>query len=235
MDHLERYYTPDALARFCLDLLPWQIGIRVLEPHAGGGAFLRGMGSISEIATLDALDLDPKCWAHTVWAASGKASDSEQGGFSHPSPGPCRFQPWHDKELRRAAAVSNSSSTPLDPTERIGSWTRGVIESRFNRADFLSFDLEDRVYDRVVGNPPFSNAEDHVARALQVADECCFLLPVSRLDAGERVSFYRDIPLRKVWNLGERVWPGSRQIGFFWFDKRWKKPWWQTEVISWKY
>lgn len=200
-DHLERYYTPDALARFCLDLLPWQIGIRVLEPHAGGGAFLRGMGSISEIATLDALDLDPKCWAHTT---------------------------WHSKTSLRF---------PNDRTPGLhGRLSKvGMIESRFNRADFLSFDLEGRVYDRVVGNPPFSNAEDHVARALQVADECCFLLPVSRLDAGERVSFYRDIPLRKVWNLGERVWPGSRQIGFFWFDKRWKKPWWQTEVISWKY
>jgi hypothetical protein len=184
IDHLERYYTPDVLARFCLDLLPWTGIRRVLEPHAGGGAFLRGFGwkqandDALQHAQIEALDLDPRCWA---------------------------IQQWGE---RRGGSI--------------------------RRADFIHADLDGESWDRVIGNPPFSNAELHVDRGLGVAREVAFLLPVSRFDAGERVPFYQRIPLRKVWKLGERVWPGSRQIGFFWFDREWPHPWWQTEVVSWK-
>ena len=41
VDALERYYTPDDLAAFVVGLLPPVA--TVLEPHAGGGAFLRAL------------------------------------------------------------------------------------------------------------------------------------------------------------------------------------------------
>ena len=75
-----------------------------------------------------------------------------------------------------------------------------------------------RPYDRVIGNPPFSTAEAHVERALQVAAEVVYLLPVSRLETPSRQAYYASTPLRSVTLLGERVWPGSRQIGLFWWD-----------------
>lgn len=42
-DRLDRYYTPDALASALVALLPIAPGARVLEPHAGGGAFVRAL------------------------------------------------------------------------------------------------------------------------------------------------------------------------------------------------
>ena len=175
IDHLERYYTPDKLARFCLNLLPWEGIETVLEPHGGGGAFVRRFEHLvlPVKPKLHVLDLDNTCWVHRKW----------QG-------------------------------TPI-------------------LGNFLYHEPLPRV-DRIIGNPPFSNAEAHVDRGLEVSPQVCFLLPMSRFDAGERVPWYSKAPLRKVWALGERVWPGSRQIGFFWFDRDWPHPWWQTEVVSWK-
>lgn len=172
IDHLERYYTPDKLARFCLSLLPWEGIESVLEPHGGGGAFVRRFECLKIGAKLHVMDVDATCWAHKKW---------------------------------KGQAVLG---------------------------DFLTHPALPRV-DRVIGNPPFSSAEQHVERGLEVASEVCFLLPVSRFDAQERVPFYRDIPLRKVWKLGERVWPGSRQIAFFWFDVTWPHTWHQTEIVLW--
>lgn len=173
IDRLERYYTPDQLAHFCLNLLPWQDVGSVLEPHGGGGSFVRQFERLGLAADLHVLDIDPTCWVHQKW-----------------------------------------------PGETV-------------EADFLSFPDLPRV-DRVIGNPPFSNAEEHVDRGLGIASEVCFLLPMSRIDAQARTPWYINAPLRKVWALGERVWSGSRQIGFFWFDASWTHSWWQTEVVLWQ-
>jgi hypothetical protein len=54
---LDRYYTPDTLARQCLELHTWIEG-RVLEPHVGGGAFARALAEHKE-AELTVGDIDP--------------------------------------------------------------------------------------------------------------------------------------------------------------------------------
>ena len=53
-DALDRYYTPDEVAGKLVRELP--ISGRVLEPHVGGGAFLRAMPSGVEVT---AGDIDP--------------------------------------------------------------------------------------------------------------------------------------------------------------------------------
>lgn len=167
VDHLERYYTPDDLARFCVDLLPWD-GVRnVLEPHAGGGAFVRALEHRG--VPVFAMDVDAECWTLQ----------------------------------ERAATVGDflTSSAPL--------------------------------VDRVVGNPPFSNAEQHVDRGLEFAREVAFLLPMSRLDSARRSHWWQAAPLRHVWLIAERIWPGSRQCGFFWFDRAHSGP--PTfEIVRWR-
>ena len=168
-DALERHYTPDELAHFVLGLIP--AGYRtVLEPHAGGGAFLRALACRAEHLNVTALDIDPQCWS----VRTGRALH-------------CDF-------------------------------------SRFHVA--VPFDI-------AIGNPPFSNAEDQVDHALTVAQQVVFLLPFSRTETPERAAFYDSRPLRKVWVLAERVWPGSRQIAVFWFDATWTGT---TEVVftSWR-
>jgi predicted RNA methylase len=168
---LERVYTPDALAHRCCGLLPWGKGnMRVLEPHAGGGAFLRALDGYT--SRIHALDIDPTCWS--------------------------------------------------------------VRERNAGVADFLGTKMIRADYDRVVGNPPFDNAEQHVDRALSIAHEVAFLLPVSRWDAAERLQWWQDAPLRHVWLFAERVWPGSRQIGFFWFDRSFRGRAPTIEFTSWR-
>ena len=56
-DPLDRYYTPDDVARRCLELHTWMKG-DVLEPHAGGGAFVRALAEHRD-ARVFVGDLDP--------------------------------------------------------------------------------------------------------------------------------------------------------------------------------
>lgn len=167
VDHLERYYTPDQLAGFLLGLLPWR-GIRtVLEPHAGGGAFVRALKRIRRL-DVAANDADPHSWA------------VQHGG----------------------ATCSN----------------------------IFSFSAE---VDRVVGNPPFSNAEEHVTRCLDLADEVAFLMPLDRLETSGRLHFWQQNPAHRIWVLAERVWPGSRACAFFWWKKSSKRKT-RIDVVSWR-
>lgn len=56
-DALDRYYTPDDVARRCLELHTWISG-EVLEPHVGGGAFVRALEPHRD-ARLTVGDMDP--------------------------------------------------------------------------------------------------------------------------------------------------------------------------------
>ena len=53
----DAYYTPDSLAVACVAHLPIKAGDHVLEPHAGGGAFVRAL--LSRGCTVDAQDVSP--------------------------------------------------------------------------------------------------------------------------------------------------------------------------------
>jgi hypothetical protein len=165
---LEAHYTPDWLAEYVVDLIPRRPNIRkgpwlVVEPHGGGGAFLRALAHRSDIAGRS-MDIDPNCWAVR-----------EGGAF-------------------------------------VG--------------DFLSSDsLAFRESDVVIGNPPFSNAEEHIDRALMLAPVVVFVLPVSRLETEARATFYGSRPLESIVFLPERVWAGSRHVGIFRFERGHVGPW----------
>lgn len=51
------YYTPDDLAVALVDLLPIEVGTPALEPHAGGGAFVRALNKESG-SRIHAMDSD---------------------------------------------------------------------------------------------------------------------------------------------------------------------------------
>ena len=73
-DRLDRYYTPDALARSCVACVPLRDGDRVLEPSAGGGAFLRALAGAQPTLDVSAVDIDPN-------APAAKAFPVEQIDF----------------------------------------------------------------------------------------------------------------------------------------------------------
>lgn len=58
-DHLDRYYTPDDVARALVPLVPLSSGETVWEPHAGGGAFARAMLDHTSRSTIYISDIDP--------------------------------------------------------------------------------------------------------------------------------------------------------------------------------
>ena len=183
VDALERYYTPDPLAAFVLGLLPWHSwqSVPVLEPHAGGGAFIRALLDPTGAAKLSpneltATDLDPQCWS----------------------------------VQQKLASVADFLDRENAPTS-----VRGLP------------------FRRVIGNPPYSAIREHVERGLEIADEVAFLMPIDRLESAARLPFWDRSPLRKVWLLAERVWPGSRAIGWFWFDREHTGDA-AIEVVSWK-
>lgn len=55
----DAYYTPDALARACVSVLDIAPGSRVLEPHVGGGAFVRAVRTQQPTAHVTGCDINP--------------------------------------------------------------------------------------------------------------------------------------------------------------------------------
>lgn len=159
----EAVYTPDWLARAVVELLPWHGIETVLEPHVGGGAFVRAI-----------------------------------------------------EELEPGVFVRTMDADPGAPRTYSGAWPHQV-------GDFLTdVAYSGLIFDRVIGNPPFSDAEQHVLRALVLADEVAFLMPVSRMETPTRSAFYAEAPLRRLYLFSRRVWEGSRHIGLYWFDRGWR-------------
>ena len=68
-DPLDRYYTPDALARACLRAVAELVNnepARVLEPYAGGGAFMRAARRMWPHVDVAGCDVDPEAPALTA-------------------------------------------------------------------------------------------------------------------------------------------------------------------------
>lgn len=80
----------------------------------------------------------------------------------------------------------------------------------------------------VIGNPPYRDAEQHVAKALDVsARHVAFLLRASFLGSSRRAgNLWQHSPLRKVWFVSPRPsFTGNgktdgAEYAFFWWDKR---------------
>jgi hypothetical protein len=70
---LDAYHTPPDLASALVRLLPIVPGALAWEPHAGGGAFVRALGSVG--AKVTASDVDPETTSATS-GPSGSASSA---------------------------------------------------------------------------------------------------------------------------------------------------------------
>jgi predicted RNA methylase len=160
--HGDVQYTPQALADTLVRLLPRRDLATVLEPHAGGGAFVRALQRIG--AHVVAFDVDP----------------TAQG-------------------LIDANAEDTCDFLDVEPSD-LG---RGMY------------------FDAVVGNPPFSNAEEHIRHALDVSGRhVAFLLRVGFLCSARRVEFWLENPCANVWPIAQRPkeWQAAYDYAFFHWD-----------------
>ena len=142
---LDQYFTRDDVARACVKMLPIQPGESVLEPHAGGGAFLRAL--VATGADLYAYDRD------------------------------------------------------LSPSDRWGVQVSGMWEG-----DFLSVEPDPGgyVFDWIVGNPPYNEAEAHIRKALQLAPNVAFLLRAGLMTPLKREGLRREFPVDEFHLLAPR-------------------------------
>ncbi|MEL6348444.1 MAG: hypothetical protein AAFV53_35385, partial [Myxococcota bacterium] len=141
---LDAYYTPDRLAQAIVAELPIRPGDRILEPHAGGGAFVRALVEQHPDAFILATDLD-----------------SEAPGLQ------------------------------LD----------GVLWS--SQRDFLQCQPRGGL-SWIVGNPPYSQAGQHIRHALSLAPNVVFLLRLAFVESKRRIPFWAEHPARHIWMLAER-------------------------------
>lgn len=93
--------------------------------------------------------------------------------------------------------------------------------------DFASLITIDR-YGLIVGNPPFSEAESHVRRALGIVnreDGCvAFLLRLAFLESAERQPFWREFPATAVHTIVPRpsfTGGGTDSCAYGWFVWQW--------------
>jgi predicted RNA methylase len=96
-------------------------------------------------------------------------------------------------------------------------------------------------YDLILGNPPYSHAEEHARKALALRARCgvvAFLLRLGFLESEARVPFWKEHPASKVYVLSQRPsftggGTDNCPYGFFVWDRCCRT---QTtmEVISWR-
>jgi hypothetical protein len=183
--HGDVQYTPQALADTLVRLLPRRDLATVLEPHAGGGAFVRALQRIG--AHVVAFDVD----------------GTAQGLIDADAEATCDFLKVDPLDVQ------------VDPVR----------------------DPKDMYLDAVVGNPPFSNAEEHIRHALDVSGRhVAFLLRVGFLCSARRVEFWLENPCANVWPIAQRPkqWQAAYDYAFFHWDLEHTGPTILHPPVSWR-
>ena len=106
------------------------------------------------------------------------------------------------------AEVVVSDLDPRAPALMSTAWDRRraagdrVPCASYCRRDFLTIDFLRPSW--VIGNPPYSVAEEHIRHALTIAPRVAFLLRASFGSSQGRVPLWRDHPPRHMWQLAQR-------------------------------
>lgn len=116
--------------------------------------------------------------------------------------------------LAAAEVLTPSLLEIVDLNPESVSWTSAALDARspaMVRAtcvgDFLALDAAHHAFDLIGGNPPFSQAEAHVRKALQLRTRggcVAMLLRTAFLSSQERMPFWKEHRASKVYTLSER-------------------------------
>lgn len=93
------------------------------------------------------------------------------------------------QELRKA--YPDSRIVAIDNHPDMGPWPDATVSIRDR--DFLTFRPKQR-FDLVMGNPPFTYAEEFARHALSISTNVVFLLRQGFLSSKERVPFWKEFP-----------------------------------------
>lgn len=174
-DSLDRDYTPPALARRLVDLLPILPTDEVLEPHVGGGAFARAL-LMRGVEAVVVNDLDPHAPGlrvlGTVKSTTIDFLDRSEGSLAT---GVVLIQGF----LRRRGEALHRVEYYKDLPYK-GKW------------------------DWIVGNPPYKDAESHCRRALELSHNVAFLLRLGFLGSKKRIPFFEEHPPSAVFVIQGR-------------------------------
>lgn len=118
------------------------------------------------------------------------------------------------------------TATDISPDENV-SFRDGQVPEQ---ADFLQWQPPEGNPEWLIGNPPYTDAEDHITHALSVSGRhVVFLLRLAMLEGvGRATGLWKETPLRKVLVLAPR--PSFTANGHtdtktayaaFWWDKNW--------------
>jgi len=106
-----------------------------------------------------------------------------------------------DGAFVRALEALGLTVCPLD----IDPDAKGIDHPNGVVGDFLEYELPTSSPDWIVGNPPFSQAEQHIRHALKTARVgVAFLLRLAMLESGKRVQFWAEHPASAVYVLAQR-------------------------------
>lgn len=179
-DHLGRYYTPAPLARAVLREWPgWRPGMKILEPHVGGGAWARaadselrrrGIGGRLEV-------MDRDVFAPGLVDVPSICTHRQIGDFLRTTP-----------QIGRPHLVVGNPPYSVSPEEAMRSLPHLDINPSRSK--------------------PVSVAEYHVRRALQVVGHdyghVVQLLRDGFLGSDERSGFFKRFPIRHIYHLVPR-------------------------------
>ena len=172
----DSYYTPPALARMLVGLLPLEPGDTVLEPSAGGGAFCRAIEARG--CQVHALDVDPKAPALNMPRRPWR---TQVGDFLTTS------------VERPTWVVGNPPyAVPGDPVQC--SKCKGLAPRGCRKCKGLGYT-----------QPMVPVAEHHARRGLEVAERgVAMLLRLALLAGQKRTVLWQRYPPAVVWVLPQR-------------------------------
>lgn len=108
-DALDRYYTPDALARACVDTIRLDAPPEeVLEPSIGGGAFARAASRRWPSTVIWGVDLDPKAPGLALAQGGGVVADALSLRLNRRVRLCVGNPPYRDVEAHIRAALANA-------------------------------------------------------------------------------------------------------------------------------
>jgi hypothetical protein len=140
---MDAYFTPDDLAAKLVGLLPIGETDSVLEPHVGGGAFLRALGGRQILGLTMACDVDshaPGLHQATAFRIGDFLTCSWEADWIVGNPPFTGFEAHLDKALTLAPNVAFLLRLAvMESTKRIESWTRWPLRKVWVLAERPSF------------------------------------------------------------------------------------------------
>lgn len=133
-DVLDRYYTPDALALACMPYVARPVAVRALEPHCGGGAFVRALRRRFPGAHLTTCDIDdvPVSSRGDEHVTGDFLSADLEGGYDLIVGNPPFRDPWSHVERALDLASPHGTVAFILPLARVcGSRNREWLRRRW--------------------------------------------------------------------------------------------------------